>query len=134
MPNNYQIIKDRSKLQLENIKYLMRQTYWAPDRSEATIINAINNSVCYAVFDQDHQQIGFARVITDFATTYYICDVIIDTAHRGKGLGKLLLEFITNDSDFRGLYGLLVTADAHWFYQQHGFIPAPEIFIHSPRH
>ncbi|MEL7659648.1 GNAT family N-acetyltransferase [Acetobacterium wieringae] len=134
MPNNYQIIKDRSKLQLENIKYLMRQTYWAPDRSEATIINAINNSVCYAVFDQDHQQIGFARVITDFATTYYICDVIIDTAHGGKGLGKLILEFITNDSDFRGLYGLLVTADAHGFYQQHGFIPAPEIFMHSPRH
>ncbi|OXS25705.1 MAG: GNAT family N-acetyltransferase [Acetobacterium sp. MES1] len=133
MPKDYQIIKDHSKLQLSSIKNMMQQTYWAPDRSETTIIKAIEHSVCYGVFDSKHEQIGFARVITDFATTYYICDVIIDVAHRGKGLGKQLLDFITNDAAFEGLYGLLVTADAHGFYQHHGFQPAPEIFMHSPR-
>ena len=84
-------------------------------------------------FDDNNNQVGFARVITDYSTTYYICDVIIDKEHRGKGLGKSLIKFITEDSDYKNLYALLVTGDAHGLYQQYGFERNADKFMHIPR-
>lgn len=129
MINGYCISKDKSKLQIESIKDLMKQTYWATDRSEETIVKAIQNSVCYGVFNNCNNQIGFARVITDYATAYYLCDVIIQKEHRGKGLGKSMIEFITNDSDLKNLRGLLLTKDAHGLYEQYGFERNAEKFM-----
>jgi len=133
LKKEYCIFKDKSKLQIESIKNLMKQTYWAPDRSEETIVKAIQNSLCYGVFDNYNNQVGFARVITDYSTTYYVCDVIIDKSHRGKGLGKLMIEFITEDNDFKNLYGILLTSDAHGLYQQYGFERETETFMHKRR-
>lgn len=133
MLNEWYISKDKSKLQIENIKNLMKQTYWAPERSEGVIVKAIENSVCYGMFDNCNNQVGFARVITDYATTYYICDVIIDKSHRRKGLGKLMVEFITEDSELKNLYGILLTSDAHGLYQQYGFERQTETFMHKRR-
>ena len=66
----------------------------------------MENSICFGVFlNEDVKQVGFARVITDYATTYYICDVIIDSEYRGNGLGKRLLEAIESDVDFCDLKG-----------------------------
>ena len=133
MIKEYYIVKDKSKLQIENIKKLMKQTYWAPERSEETIVKSVRNSVCYGVFDNYNNQVGFARVITDYATTYYICDVIIDKEHRGKGLGKLMMQFITEDSDLKNLYGTLITSNAHGLYKQYGFEREAEKFMHKQR-
>lgn len=129
MVNGYYISKDKSKLQIENIKDLMKQTYWAADRKEEIIVKAIENSVCYGIFDNYNNQVGFARVITDYATTYYLCDVIIHKDHRGIGLGKLIIEFITNDSELKNLRGLLLTKDAHGLYEQYGFERNAEKFM-----
>lgn len=126
---NYHFSKDKSKLQIENIKNLMKQTYWASDRAEEIIVKAIQNSLCYGVFDNFNNQIGFARVITDYATTYYLCDVIIDKKHRGKGLGKSLIEVITNDEALKNLHGQLLTMDAHGLYEQYGFERNTEKFM-----
>lgn len=131
MITEYYISKDKSKLQIENIKDLMKQTYWATERSEETIVKSINNSVCYGVFDNCNNQVGFARVITDYATMYYVCDVIIDKEHRGKGLGKSLMKLITEDSDLKNLYGILLTMDAHGLYEQYGFERNTEKFMHK---
>jgi N-acetylglutamate synthase-like GNAT family acetyltransferase len=119
--NEYYISKDKTKLQIENIKELMKQTYWAADRKEETIVKAIENSICYGMFDNSNNQVGFARVITDYATAYYLCDVIINKEYRGKGLGKTMIEFITNDSELKNLRGLLLTKDAHGLYEKYGF-------------
>lgn len=129
MINGYYISKDKSKLQMANIKELMKQTYWAADRQEETISKAIKNSICYGVFDNCNKQVGFARVITDYATAYYLCDVIIHKEHRGKGLGKSIIEFITNDSELKNLHGLLLTKDAHGLYEQYGFERNAEKFM-----
>ncbi|SHJ38820.1 Acetyltransferase (GNAT) family protein [Clostridium cavendishii DSM 21758] len=133
MLKEYYISKDKSKLQIENIKNLMKQTYWATDRPEETIVKSIDNSICYGIFDSCNNQVGFARVITDYATTYYICDVIIDKDHRGKALGKSLIKFITEDTDLKTLYGTLLTTDAHGLYEQYGFKRNSENFMHKPR-
>ena len=56
---------------------LLRQTVWAKERKKETIIKSLNNSICYGAFTKNRQQVGFARVITDYATHFYICDVVV---------------------------------------------------------
>lgn len=128
----YYISKDKEKLQLDKVKDLLKQTYWAAERPEETIIKSIQNSICYGIFENNGTQVGFARIITDYATTYYLCDVIIDKEHRAKGLGKLLIENITNDIDLKNLRGLLLTKDAHGLYEQYGFERDTEKFMQKP--
>jgi GNAT superfamily N-acetyltransferase len=128
----YYISKEKEKLQLDRVKNLLKQTYWAADRPEEAIIKSIQNSICYGIFENNLTQVGFARIITDYATTYYLCDVIIDKEHRAKGLGKLLIENITNDIDLKNLRGLLLTKDAHGLYKQYGFERDTEKFMQKP--
>ncbi|AGF56138.1 putative GNAT family N-acyltransferase [Clostridium saccharoperbutylacetonicum] len=132
MITGYYISKDKSKLQMDMVKDLLKQTYWAADRPEETIIKSIQNSMCYGIFENNGTQVGFARIITDYATTYYLCDVIIDKKHRANGLGKALIEFVTNDVDLKNLRGLLLTKDAHGLYKQYGFEREREKFMQKP--
>jgi len=132
MLNSYTISDDKTKLQIDEIKKLMEQTYWAKKRSKEICAKAIEHSTCYGVYDQNEIQIGFARVLTDYTTTFYLCDVIIDKEHRGKGLGKRLIKHITEGEDFMDLYGLLVTSNAHRFYEPLGFKRDSRIFMHKP--
>lgn len=131
--NGYILSNDRSEIQAEQIKKLMEQTYWAADRPEKIILKAIENSMCYGIYDENHLQVGFARVITDYATTYYICDVIIDRNHRKLGLGKELLRMITENEDLKGLRGILITSDAHGLYEKYGFKKCGEKFMQKER-
>ena len=84
--------------------------------------------MCYGIYNKNIQ-VGFARVITDYATTYYICDVIIDESHRGKGLGKKLIHTITEDEQLKPLFGILATRDAHGLYEQYGFVKNPDKYM-----
>ena len=117
---NYKILEGAQSMRLDDIVRLLRTTYWAGQRSVEKIEASLRHSACYGIWLGDEQKlVGFARVITDYATTYYLCDVIIDEAYRGKGLGKALLSHIT--AKYAGLRGLLLTRDAHGLYRQFGF-------------
>lgn len=133
MNKNYYISSDKNQLQLENIKHLFSQSYWANTRPISIIKKSIENSLCYGVFTNTGTQIGFARVITDYSTTFYLCDVIIDRHHRGLGLGSSLIESIVNDSRFENLHGILATSDAHGLYSKFGFKKNNDIFMNKPR-
>jgi ribosomal protein S18 acetylase RimI-like enzyme len=86
------------------------------------IKRSIENSSCYGVYlDGKETLAGFARVISDYATTYYLCDVIIDPEYRGSGLGKALVSHIVSRPEYAGLHGFLFTRDAHGLYEQYGF-------------
>ncbi|MGV8906276.1 MAG: GNAT family N-acetyltransferase [Acetobacterium sp.] len=132
MSDNYTISDDKTKLQIDEIKKLMEQTYWAKKRSKEICEKTIEHSACYGVYDENDLQIGFARVITDYVTTFYLCDVIIDKDHRGKRLGKRLVTHIIEDEMYKDLYGLLVTSNAHRFYEPLGFKRDSRIFMHKP--
>lgn len=106
----------------------LQNTYWADDRSRETIIKSMENSVCFGVFC-DNKQIGFCRVITDYATTYYLCDVIIEEDCRGKGIGGILVEKVVKDERFDSLRGILGTKDAHGFYSKFGFEKNDKLFM-----
>ncbi len=118
----FYISKDKSKIDPKAVEKLLRQTYWADKRPYETIVKSMENSVCFGVFDSATDElIGFARCITDFATTYYLADVIVDEKHRGNGIGKAIVNAVTTDEDFSDIFGLLVTRDAHGLYDQYGF-------------
>lgn len=88
---------------------LLKKAYWAKDRSELVTYKAIRSSLNYAIFEANSERlVGFARVVTDYSTVYYLCDIYIDEEFRGKGLGKKLVEWIVLYEDkLFGVNGLL---------------------------
>lgn len=118
----YSIKSGSEEMQIEDVKKLLGQTYWANKRDNETIEKSIDNSLCYGAFlNEDGKQIGFARIITDYSTTYYICDVIVDEQYRGMGIGKAMLDAIHDNKEVSSLRGILLTRDAHDFYRKYGF-------------
>jgi N-acetylglutamate synthase-like GNAT family acetyltransferase len=101
--------------------YLSVTSYWAQGRSLEVVKRSIENSLCIGIYKKDGEQVGFARVVTDFATFAWICDVFIMDHSKGRGLGKILIGEIVRNPKLQGLKRLvLVTKDAHELYQQYG--------------
>jgi len=125
---DYLISNNRNLLSLERIVDLLSRSYWAGQRSREKIVESIRNSECFGVYLND-DQVGFARIVTDYAVMYWLCDVFIDENHRKQGLGKKLIETIVNDETFSKLAGILGTTDAHSLYEKFGFVKDPERFM-----
>ena len=121
---NIIISKDKKDIDLEKlVKYISKESYWGKNRDAEIIVKSIENSLCYSVL-LDGEFIGFARIITDYSTFKYLCDVFILPGHQGKGMGKELLQFIMDDPEIKDGPYLLLTKDAHGFYGKFGFFPA----------
>jgi len=119
---NYSIIEGADQMDIAEVMALLKQTYWANDRSTEQVAKSMEHSCCYGIYLNDqHKLAGFARVISDFATTYYLCDVVIDKAFQHKGLGKALVAHIEALPEYRGLRGILITRDAHSLYEKFGY-------------
>jgi len=126
----YYISTDSEKMTPIRVQELLKQSYWAKDRSLETIGISMKHSLLYGVFDDvTQQQVAFARVVTDYSTTWYLCDVIVDDLHRGQGVGKMLIEYITSDSRIKDISGMLLTLDAHGLYEQYGFESVEKIYM-----
>jgi len=133
---NYLVTTDPARLDKEFIHGYLTRADWSEGISRNVVERGIANSLCFGVYGGD-QQVGFARVITDYAPFAYLADVFIIESHRGRGLSKFLMECIVNDSRLQGFRRwLLGTRDAHGLYAQYGFKPLakPERFmeIHNP--
>ena len=115
---------DKSRLQIALIhEFLFHESYWAQNRSLEQTERAIENSLCFGVYCEE-RQIGFARVVSDFATFAYLGDVFILEEFRGRGLSKRLMRTIVEHPDLQGLRRwLLATRDAHGLYEQFDFTP-----------
>ncbi len=115
------ISTDRAKLDLDVIHKFLTRSYWAAGIPRATVARSIENSLCFGVYDNSNQ-IGFARVISDFATFAYVADVFILEPYRERGLGKELMASIMAHPQLQGLRRWsLATRDAHGLYAQFGF-------------
>ncbi len=119
---DYRIIDGSDHLNIEDVVRLLKMSYWADKRSVEQIKKSMDNSSCYGVFLNDEKKlVGFARVISDYATTYYLCDVIVDTAYQHMGLGTALVSYIESQPEYIGLRGVLITRDAHDLYRKFGY-------------
>jgi GNAT superfamily N-acetyltransferase len=120
--DEYEISTDNKRLDLALIHdFLANESYWAKGIPPQVVKKSIDNSLCFGVYHQD-RQVGFARVVTDYATAAYVGDVFILEPYRGKGLGKRLVGTIMNHPELQGLrLWLLGTLDAHGLYEKYGF-------------
>ncbi|MFF2907549.1 GNAT family N-acetyltransferase [Paenibacillus sp. NPDC057934] len=116
----YVISDDQERVHIPTMIDFVTTSYCGNKRSPEKIKKSIQNSVCYGVYDED-KMIAFARLITDGATTYYLCDVFVLEDYRGQGISKKLIEVITNAPELEWMSGVLATKDAHGLYSQYGF-------------
>jgi len=137
---DYFVSTDRVLLDLNLIHdYLSNQSYWATGRSLETIRRSIENSLSFGLYnDATREQLGFARVITDYATFAWVADVFILDGARGQGLGKWLMEIILAHPELQGFRRwILATKDAHELYRRFGFeeLKRPERWMerHDPQ-
>lgn len=120
--DDYILTTDTARVDIERVhQWLSVESYWAADRDRDTVARSIDGSLPYSVF-AGADQVAFARVVTDGATFAWICDVFVEQAHRGRGLGGWLVDSIIEDLTAQGvLRYLLATRDAHEVYRRAGF-------------
>jgi GNAT superfamily N-acetyltransferase len=149
---------DPARLDLDVIHEFLTNCYWAKGIPRDVVVRSIEHSLCFGIYDQGGKksllpakdeknrangkakhdtQVGFARVVTDFATIAYLGDVFVLESHRGLGLGKWMMNCIMAHPALQNLRRwILLTRDAHGLYQQSGFkpVPAPERYmeLHNP--
>lgn len=119
--DNYLISTDKSRLNIPLIHhFLSTQAYWALGRSLEKVQTSIEHSLCFGVYE-DERQVGFARVVTDYATFAWLADVFILESHRGLGLSKWLVACVVGHPALRDLRRIvLATRDAHELYRRYG--------------
>ncbi len=136
--DNYTISTDKSKLDVPVIHGFLSTSYWAEEIPVEIVKKSIEHSLCFGLYKENKQslpalrQVGFARVISDYATFAYLADVFILEEERGKGLSKWLMDCILQHKQLQGLRNFcLLTRDAHSLYAQYGFenLAKPQNFM-----
>ncbi|MBV9339817.1 MAG: GNAT family N-acetyltransferase [Acidobacteria bacterium] len=133
---DYVVSTDPARLDHDVIHRFLTNSYWAKGIPRQLVARCIENSLCFGVF-RGREQVGFARVISDYATFAYVGDVFILAEHRGRGLGKFLMSCVMNHPELVGLRRWsLVTRDGHGLYRQFGFTslarPDGYMELHNP--
>ncbi len=123
----YEISTDPPRLDLHAMHAYLTRSYWSPGIPFDTVERAARNSLCFGAYERvSGAQVGLARVVTDYATFAYICDVYVLEEHRGHGLGKRLMEAVMAHPALTGARrAMLGTRDAHGLYARHGFRAPP---------
>ena len=115
---------DRALLDLDVIHGFLTNCYWAKGIPRDVVERSIQHSLCFGIYDGSGAQVGFARVVSDFATVAYLGDVFVLESHRRQGLSKWMMECIMQHPSLQGLRRwILLTRDAHGLYAQFGFTP-----------
>jgi GNAT superfamily N-acetyltransferase len=120
--DDYSVSTAADLIDLDFVCSALGKTYWAQSRTRSVIEDSLKGSLCFGLYQNPGgRQVGLARVVTDGATFSWLCDVVIDEAHRGNGLGKFLMESVLGDPRLKGTTFLLGTRDAHGLYEKFGF-------------
>lgn len=120
------ISSNKEKLDIDFIHEFLTRSYWATGRTKEQVKTTIEHSVCFGIYLEE-KQIGFARVLTDYAVFGYLMDVFITEEQRGNGYSKRLMKAIMEHPDLQNISRwMLATSDAHKLYAQFGFTPLPD--------
>ncbi len=132
---DYTISTDRSRLDIDLIhRFISNDSYWGKGRAREVVERSIENSLPFGIY-KDNEQVGFARIVTDYATFAWVADVFVLPEHRGRGLSKWLMEVILAHPQLQGFRRwVLSTKDAHGVYERFGFIKLhrPERWMERP--
>ena len=119
--DGFTVSTDPARLDLDAVHAFLTTAYWCEGIPRETLARALSHSLCFGLY-AGPRQTGLARVISDFTTYAYLCDVYVLEEHRGRGLSKQMMEYVMNHPDLQGLRRFqLVTRDAHELYRPFGF-------------
>lgn len=110
-------------------RWLSEESYWTRGVPLDVVRRGVEHSLSFGLYAEDGRQAGLARIITDYATFAYVCDVFVLEEYRGRGLGVWLMECVATHPQLQGLRRwMLGTKDAHGLYEKTGFtqLAAPE--------
>lgn len=132
----FEISTDPSRIDVPFVHRYLSASYWAHGIPEETVRRSIKGSLCFGIY-RGKRQVGFARVISDYATFAYLADVFVVEECRGRGLAVWLMQCVMEHPELKGLRRWsLVTRDAHGLYRKFGFreLAAPERWMerHNP--
>ena len=120
----YVISDDPGRLDAAAVHAYLGTSYWAAGIPLETVVRSLENSFCLGIYAEEGAQVGLIRVVTDYATFAYLCDVYVLEAHRGHGLAKAAVQATMDHPRLQNLRRFnLVTRDAHTLYARHGFTP-----------
>lgn len=115
------ISTDKNQLNVPFIQDFLKDVYWAAGRTIEEVQITIDASFCFGIY-LDGDQIGFARVITDYVVFAYLMDVFITPEHRGKGYSSILIKAMMEQPELQQVkIWRLATTDAHFLYEKFGF-------------
>ena len=124
--DGYEISTDKARIDLDVVHGFLTRVYWSENVPREVVCRSISGAFCFSVFDPAGAQVGFGRVITDFATFAYLSDIFVLEAHRGKGLAKWMVGLMLDHPQLQGLRRwLLGTRDAQALYKLFGFEDVP---------
>ena len=131
----YLISDDPARLNLEVVhRYLSEESYWAKGIPREIVEQSLRNSLCLGCYDASGAQVGLVRVVTDYATYAWLCDVFVLQNHRAHGLGKALMSAVLAHPRLQRLRRIgLATQDAHGLYAQFGFTPLADPARHMEK-
>ena len=120
----YEISTDNARLDVDAIHAYLTRSYWSPGIPREIVERGIAHAECFGIYHNHDDQVGFARVVTDYTTFGYLADVFVLDTHRGKGLSKWLMECLDAHPDLQGFRRwMLATRDAHALYAKFAFTP-----------
>ena len=131
----YTISTERGRLDFSVVhRFISGESYWGRGRPLEVVRRSVDNSLPFGVY-RGREQVGFARVVTDYATFAWLADVFVVEAHRGRGLSTWLMEVILSHPELQGFRRwVLATKDAHELYRRFGFqdLKRPERWMERP--
>jgi GNAT superfamily N-acetyltransferase len=130
-PDGYRFSPDPALVDADLVyTWLSTDAYWALGRPREMVDKSFAGSLVFGVYRPEAEgggQVAFARAVTDGATFAWLCDVYVDRAVRGIGLGTWMVEQVRDELERRGVRRvLLATLDAHAVYAKIGFAPLAE--------
>ena len=127
----YLISDDPALLSVDAVHAYLVRSYWCKNIPRDVVARALENSLGFGIYARGGEQVGLVRVVSDYATFAYLCDVYVLESHRGRGLAKAALGLMKTHPRLQGLRRLqLITQDAHTLYEQFGF----SVIKHPERH
>jgi GNAT superfamily N-acetyltransferase len=131
------ISTNRERVDLDVVHGFLTNCYWAKGIPRDVVARSIEHSLCFGIYENEHAQIGFARVVSDLATVAYLGDVFVLESYRGRGLSKWLMQCVIEHPSLQNLRRwILLTRDAHALYSKFGFtaVKVPERYmeLHRP--
>lgn len=129
--DSYRIVDGAAAVNVDVVSRLLGETHWASRRPRPVVEKLIEHSLCFSLLCAD-EQIGFARVASDYTVFSWLSDLVVADEYRNRGLGEWLLTCVLEHPAIRQTQFVLQTSTAHRLYERFGFEASAKLMSRLP--